>query len=148
MCLTWWITPFISQVKNKFVSVTELAGFITIFGAMGRLIALILKLIFTSRLIERLGLISCLFITPVALVLFCSVFLFTGNYSDYNMYLFGIMALLTEVLRSTMQEPVFFILFQPLKEQLRLKGHIISKGYMFAPSLDYCRFYVAYNAKL
>jgi len=43
--------------------------------------------------------------------------------------------LLTEVLRSTMQEPVFFILFQPLKEQLRLKGHLISKGYMLAPSL-------------
>ena len=102
---------------------------------MGRLIALILKLIFTSRLIERLGLISCLFITPIALAIFCGIFIFAGDYSDYSMYLFGIMALLTEVLRSTMQEPVFFILFQPLKEQLRLKGHIISKGYMFAPSL-------------
>ena len=45
------------------------------------------------------------------------------------------MAMITEVLRSTMQEPVFFILFQPLKEKLRLKGHIISKGYMYPPSL-------------
>ena len=45
------------------------------------------------------------------------------------------MAMLTEVLRSTMQEPVFFVLFQPLKENLRLKGHIISKGYMYPPSL-------------
>lgn len=126
---------FISQIKRRYDTVSELTKFVAIFFAFGRLIALALKLIFTSRLIERLGIITCLFITPVALAVFSGIFFFTGEGSNYNLYIFGIMAVLTEVLRSTMQEPVFFILFQPLKEQLRLKGHIISKGYMFAPSL-------------
>ena len=126
---------FLSQVKNRFENVASLSTFITVFFALGRIIALIMKLVFTSRVIERLGLMYCLFITPVALLGICLSFFFFDNSSDYSVYIFGVMALLTEVLRSTMQEPVFFILFQPLKEQLRLKGHLISKGYMLPPSL-------------
>ncbi len=126
---------FISQVKLRFENITDLAAYIAVFFAFGRLIALGFKLIFTSRVIERLGVIYCLFITPVALFLFCLLFFFYSDNSTYNLFIFGLMAMLTEVLRSTMQEPVFFILFQPLKENLRLKGHIISKGYMYPPSL-------------
>lgn len=126
---------FISQVKLRFENITDLAVYIAIFFAIGRLIALAFKLIFTSRVIEKLGVIYCLFITPVALFLFCLIFLIYGTNPTANLYIFGLMAMLTEVLRSTMQEPVFLILFQPLKESLRLKGHIISKGYMYPPSL-------------
>ncbi|MFT3908022.1 MAG: hypothetical protein QM737_01240 [Ferruginibacter sp.] len=127
---------FISQVKIRFESLDDLAAYISMFFAVGRVIALGFKLIFTSRVIERLGVIYCLFITPVALFLFCIGFLiYGGDDATYNLYIFGLMTLLTEVLRSTMQEPVFFILFQPLKEKLRLKGHIISKGYTYPPSL-------------
>jgi hypothetical protein len=126
---------FLSQVKDKYVNHENLATFIAVFFALGRLIALVAKLLFTSRVIERLGITQCLFITPFALLGFCLLFLFVEDASEYTVYIFGAMALLTEVLRSTIQEPVFFILFQPLKEQLRLKGHLISKGYMLPPSL-------------
>lgn len=126
---------FLVQIKQKFEDLPSLYIFISVFFALGRLVALIMKLIFTSRVIERLGIIYTLLITPIALFAFCMLFFFVNNNSNYTLYIFGIMALLTEVLRSTMQEPVFFILFQPLKEQLRLKGHLISKGYMLAPSL-------------
>ena len=126
---------FISQVKLKFENITDLAAYISIFFAFGRVIALAFKLIFTSRVIEKLGVIYCLFITPIVLFLFCLVFFINGDQSHYNLFIFGLMAMITEVLRSTMQEPVFLILFQPLKENLRLKGHIISKGYMYPPSL-------------
>ena len=126
---------FISQVKIRFENISDLAVYIATFFVLGRFIALIFKLIFTSRVIERLGIIYSLFITPAALFIFCVIFLWYGNHDNYNVFIFGAMALLTEVLRSTMQEPVFFILFQPLKEKLRLKGHIITKGYMLAPSL-------------
>ena len=126
---------FISQVKLKFGNISDLAIYIASFFAIGRIIAITFKLIFTSRVIERLGIISCLFITPIALFLFCILFFVYQDHTNYNVFIFGIMALLTEVLRSTMQEPVFFILFQPLKEQLRLKGHIIAKGYTLPPSL-------------
>ena len=126
---------FISQVKLKFENITDLAAYIAIFFAFGRLAAMAFKLIFTSRLIEKLGVIYCLFITPVALFIFSLIFIIYGGHPEYNVFIFGLMAMLVEVLRSTMQEPVFFILFQPLKEKLRLKGHLISKGYMYPPSL-------------
>ncbi len=126
---------FLVQVKARYESEESLAAFIGTFFAIGRLIAIILKLVFTSRVIERLGLITCLFITPLMLLMMCVGFFMIIDSSHYYLYLFGIMAMLTEVLRSAMQEPVFFILFQPLNEQQRLKGHIISKGYMLPFSL-------------
>ncbi len=126
---------FIAQVKLKFVNITELAAWLAAFFAVGRVIAIVFKLIFTSRVIERIGLISSLFVTPVALAISCLAFFFFSDHSNYMIFIFGMMALLTEILRSTMQEPVFFVLFQPLKEQLRLKGHLIAKGYTFPPSL-------------
>lgn len=126
---------FIAEVKHRFESISNLALYISVFFAVGRILAIIFKLIFTSRVIERLGIISSLFITPIALFLFCMLFFIYKEQSNYNVFIFGTMALITEVLRSSMQEPVFFILFQPLKEQLRLKGHIIAKGYTFPPSL-------------
>lgn len=126
---------FLSQVKARYQNESSLASFIATFFAIGRFISIILKLVFTSRVIERLGLISCLFITPVLLLLMCGVFFVFVDSTHYHLYVFGLMAMLTEVLRSAMQEPVFFILFQPLSEQHRLKGHIISKGYMLPFSL-------------
>ncbi len=125
---------FISQIKLRYEKIDDLAFYIAIFFALGRLIAMALKLVFTSRLIERLGVIYCLLITPAVLFLFCVFFLIYGTNPTINLYIFGLMAMVTEVLRSTMQEPVFFILFQPLKANLRLKGHIISKGYMYPPA--------------
>lgn len=126
---------FITQVKFRAENFRDLVTYIAVFSALGRLFAMAFKLIFTSRVIEKLGVVQCLFITPVSLFLICLVFFFIGDRSNYNLYIFGMMAMLTEVLRSTMQEPVFFILFQPLKENLRLKGHLISKGFMYPPSL-------------
>lgn len=126
---------FLSEVKFKFASIASLASFIAAFFAVGRFLAIILKLVFTSRVIEKFGLITSLFITPVILFLMCLSFFMLEETPNRNVIIFGIMAMLTEVLRSAMQEPVFFILFQPLSENLRLKGHIISKGYMLPFSL-------------
>lgn len=126
---------FISEVKLRFEKISDLAIYIAVFFAVGRVIAIFFKLIFTSRVIENIGVVYSLFITPVALFVFCMLFFLFEGHDNYNVYIFGLMALLTEVLRSSMQEPVFFILFQPLKEKLRLKGHLIAKGYTLPPSL-------------
>jgi len=125
---------FLTQIKAKSQNLSTLATYIAIFFAAGRLITLFLKLVFTSRVIEGLGVIPCLLITPLTLAAFTTLFLFFHE-GNSVLFIFGIMAILTEVLRSAMQEPVFFILFQPLNEHHRLKGHIIAKGYMLAPSL-------------
>jgi len=126
---------FLSQIKINSFSISALSTFLAVFFAIGRFTAIILKFAFTSRVIERLGLFSCLLLTPVTLLIFCFILIAIDSGSHSTLYMFGIMALLAEVLRSTMQEPVFFILFQPLNENLRLKGHIIAKGYMLPPSL-------------
>jgi ATP/ADP translocase len=126
---------FISQIKIRFHDLSILASFVATFFAIGRVCAFFLKLIFTSRLIEKIGIIQCLLITPSFLFLFCLIFFAFNWVYDYGLYIFGFMAIFTEVLRSTIQEPVFFALFQPLNEQNRLHGHIIAKGYMLAPSL-------------
>jgi len=126
---------FISQIKVRYQDISVLASFIAIFFAIGRIGALVLKLIFTSRMIERLGVIASLLITPAVLFIFSFIYLSLDDRSDYSLYFFGIMALFTEILRSAIQEPSFFILFQPLNESTRLKGHIIAKGYMLPPSL-------------
>jgi hypothetical protein len=126
---------FISQVKLKYEDVGMLASFIATFFALGRIVALVLKLSVSSRLIEKLGIVACLLITPVTLFVFCLIFVGFNTGYEYSLYIFGMMALLAEVLRSTIQEPAFFILFQPLNEHQRLEGHIIAKGYMLPPSL-------------
>ncbi len=126
---------FLSEVKAKFSNVKELAGFIATFFGIGRLLSLILKISITSRVIARLGVITSMIITPIVLLIYCFIFFSSHVDASNSLYMFGMMALLTEVLRSTIQEPVFFILFQPLKEHLRLKGHMIAKGYMLPPAL-------------
>jgi hypothetical protein len=40
------------------------------------------------------------------------------------------MAIITEVLKTSLQDPVFLSLMQPLSSNLRLKGHTIVKGVM------------------
>jgi hypothetical protein len=125
---------FVTEVKARVQNLTTLATYTSIFFAVGRIVTLVLKLVFTSRMIEKLGLMTCLMITPVILTLF-SLFFIINPDDRYVLFEFGLMAMATEVLRSAMQEPVFFILFQPLSVHNRLRGHIIAKGYMMAPSL-------------
>src|SRR5205085_860460 len=91
---------FLSQVKLKYDTVQSLAAFVSILLGLGRLIALVMKLILTSRAIERLGIISCLLITPFFLFAFCLIFLLGIHRTEDYVYVFGLMALITEVLRS------------------------------------------------
>lgn len=126
---------FLSDIKIKYKNEKEVATFIAIFFASGRILAIIIKLLFSSRMIARIGLSNALLATPVILLLIDIFLIQSGNDFSNHLYLFGAMVLFTEILRSTLQDPVFFILFQPLKAHDRLKGHLIAKGYMMPFSL-------------
>lgn len=126
---------FLAEVKVKYHTDIELAWFLGIFFAFGRILAVILKVTLSSRLISRIGLAGSLLLSPVILFIFTAFILFVSHANTgfhIFLYLFGIMALLTEILKSTVQEPVFLVLFQPLKPDLRLKGHVIAKGYILS----------------
>lgn len=129
---------FLSEIKIRQKTAAELTAFIAAFFLAGRLVALLLKLVFTSRVISKLGLTGTLLITPIILLTISLTLLVMGWFKQQpSLYLygFGVLALFSEVLRSAVQEPVFFVLFQPLGIHDRLKGHLIAKGFMFPPAL-------------
>ncbi|RNI21976.1 NTP/NDP exchange transporter [Rufibacter latericius] len=120
----------LGEVKARFANSPDLAIFIGMFFAIGRVMAIFFKLLFSSRVISRLGLTNSLLLSPVVVLILTSVLLLPGESPNTILYVFGVMVLLSEVLKSAVQEPAFFILFQPLEPHVRLKGHLIAKGYM------------------
>ncbi|RDC62314.1 hypothetical protein [Adhaeribacter pallidiroseus] len=120
---------FLTEIKVKYKTSHELASFLGIYFAVGRVLAMFIKVVFSSRVINRLGLANSLLVTPAILLLITGFILLTPHNATDVLIIFGLMVLLSEVLKSTVQEPAFFILFQPLHPHTRLKGHLITKGY-------------------
>lgn len=122
---------FLSEVKTKYKDDVALASFLASFLAVGRLIAILAKMTLTSRIEEQLGIKRSLLILPVLLIFFAAFILISERVENdfkYFLYIFGSMVVMTEVLKSVLQEPLILVLFQPLKPLLRLKGHTVSKG--------------------
>jgi ATP:ADP antiporter, AAA family len=124
---------FYAKVKGALHSDVALAQFIAFFFATVRILALIIKVIFTGRLINRLGIIKSLLITPVLLILLVSIVLISDRIiqpRSLSIYLFGAMAIFVDILRSSINTPVFLTLMQPLSTHERLRAHTITKGIM------------------
>lgn len=124
---------FYAAVKEAYNDDVSLAKFIAFFLAIVRIIALIVKVIFTGRLINKLGIVKSLLITPVALFVLILTIIFIqnipGNYKA-TLYLFGATYIVVDILRSAINSPVFLTIMQPLSNHERLKAHTILKGIM------------------
>ena len=120
---------FLSDIKVKYHDSVQIATFIGVFFSIGRFMAIGIKILFSSRMISRIGLTNALLVTPLLLLAIDVFIILSGDRFISHLFIFGFMVLLTEVLRSALQEPVFFILFQPLKPHDRLRGHLIAKGH-------------------
>lgn len=122
---------FLSDVKLKYKDDKTLLAFLSGFFAIGRVFAILAKITLTSRIEQKLGIKKSLLILPVLLISFTIFVLISqkmeGDFTFY-LYVFGSMVLITEVLKSVLQDPLILVLFQPLQPLLRLKGHLISKG--------------------
>jgi ATP:ADP antiporter, AAA family len=124
---------FYAGVKEAYHDDVALAKFIAFFLAIVRIIALIIKLIFTGRLINKLGIIKSLLITPVVLLVLISTIILTQNLPGYQkiiIYLFGATSIVVDILRSAINSPVFLTIMQPLSSHERLRAHTIVKGIM------------------
>lgn len=124
---------FYAKVKGALHSDVALAQFIALFFAAIRIFALFVKMIFTGRLINKLGIIKSLLITPVLMIFLICVVLILENFIDnehLSLYLFGIMGIVVDVLRTSINTPVFLTLMQPLNTHERLRAHNITKGIM------------------
>lgn len=132
-CVTIISFSFYSEIKHETHTNEQLASFIAMFYAGGRVLAIFIRLIFTGRITSRLGTKGALLVSPLILFAFLIVIIFLPIISHEKiaiLYIFGIMAIVTEVLKTSLQDPVFLSLMQPLTSHLRLKGHMIVKGVM------------------
>ncbi len=132
---------FYAEVKEKVHGDEQLAAFIGLFLASGRVVAIFLKLILTGKLAEAIGIKGSLLITPIALLFFSLAVIFSPmimHNPTAILYTFGLMAILSETLKTSLQDPVFIAVMQPLRSSLRLKGHTIVKGVMDPFAMAFC----------
>ncbi len=124
---------FYGYVKDEFKSDKDLVAFFAMFFATTRLITFVLKIAVANKMTDKIGLRNALMIPPLILFLICASGLFLIQEFDgnrYTFYLFGILSVITDVLRSAIQTPVLLSILQPLPVHQRLKGHTIIKGLM------------------
>jgi AAA family ATP:ADP antiporter len=123
---------FYGYVKHEFKNDKALAGFFAVFLAVIRGITLIIKLAGTNRMVDKIGLRRSLLLTPMVLGVLCLLAIYFSFRSLHEsvFYLFGVMAITLEVLRSAIQSPVLLSTMQPLPTHQRLRGHTIMKGFM------------------
>ncbi len=124
---------FYKEVKGEGHGDVALARFIALFLAIGRLAALLTKMIFASRILQRLGQVKSLIFTPVILILFMVALLIVAGpvqSHDTVLYIFGFAAIMIDVLRTSINSPILLSLMQPLSTTERLRAHNIVKGFM------------------
>lgn len=131
-CLAIINYAFYTEVKGNH-SDKSLSNFILLFMAGSQIIALLVKLIFTSRITTGLGIKKSLLITPLVLITLLA-FIFTAEMfvakHEIILYAFGGAAISIEVLRTAINAPVFLSVMQPLNHAERSKAHSIVKGIM------------------
>ncbi len=124
---------FYAGVKKEYHDDVSLAKFIALFLAIVRIVALVVKMIFTGRLINKLGITKSLLITPLVLLILITVIILTQNlmgYQKFIVYFFGATYIVVDILRSSINSPVFLTIMQPLSTHERLRAHTIVKGIM------------------
>lgn len=124
---------FYAEIKHEAHSDEQLAAFIASFFAGGRILAIFVRLILTGRLTNFLGIKGSLLISPLITLPFLLSTIFLPFFSHNHLFIvysFGLVAIITEVLKTSLQDPVFLTLMQPLSSPMRLKGHTIVKGVM------------------
>jgi len=124
---------FYTEVEEQFHAMVGMKEFVGTFMAIGAVVALLFKFIFTERISHRFGAVGGLLTMPIILLLFSSCVLLFHSFSsnvEQTLYLFGMVYIISESLRVALQLPLFFSLLQPLSPSNRLKGHTLIKGVM------------------
>ena len=122
---------FYTEVKEQHDK--DLSTFIIMFMAVSQIVALLVKIIFTGRIVSSIGIKKSLLITPLVLLGLLIVIIaaqYATSESKLVFYAFGIAAIAVEVLRTTITNPVFLTVMQPLNPNARSKAHAIVKGIM------------------
>lgn len=129
---TWIEYNFFVNVKYKFHSQHDVIAFVGYMLAITYSISTVVKLSLSSRVIDRFGLRNALLFLPIGTVIISAVLVVLSSIQNDENALwmeFSAAYLLFEVMRRTMFDPVFLVMFQPLSTHQRLKGHTLAKGF-------------------
>jgi len=124
---------FYKEVKEQHHDDKALSTFIILFMAASQIIALLVKIILTGRIVTSIGIKKSLLITPLVLLGLLIIIIsaiYAASESKLVFYAFGMAAIAVEVLRTTITNPVFLTVMQPLNPNARSKAHAIVKGIM------------------
>ena len=129
---TWIEYNFFVNVKYKFHSQHDVISFVGYLLAITYSISTLIKLSLSSRVIDRFGLKNALLFLPIGTIIISAVLVILSSYRNDEASLlldFSAAYLLFEIMRRTLFDPVFLVMFQPLSTHQRLKGHTLAKGF-------------------
>lgn len=133
---TWIEYHFFVNVKYKFHSQHDVIVFVGSLLTATYVISTFVKLIFSGKTVERFGVKITLYLLPLTTIAI-SLGLLVSSYfrkDEPSLLVYYCVAyLLFELVRRTIFDPVFLVLFQPLSTKTRLKGHTLAKG-LFEPA--------------
>ncbi|MGA0558454.1 cyclic nucleotide-binding domain-containing protein [Larkinella sp. VNQ87] len=123
---------FFINVKYKIHATTSLLQYVSKVLALTYLVAMVVKVLVSRPALDRLGIRRSLQLLPstalVGVLVFALVFFAGVGESTWLLY-YCALYLTFEVMRRSLFDPVFLVLFQPLTTQQRLQGHTLVKGF-------------------
>jgi len=120
---------FFVNVKQQFHDQALVMRYVSTVLALTYLVALVVKLVVTGKLLDVLGVRTILLALPALVLLGLGLFSQHSSWGSGGIMLYFCALFLTmEILRRAFFDPVFLVLFQPLPAAERLQAHTLSKG--------------------
>jgi HEAT repeat protein len=122
---------FFVNVKHRFHDQSDVIKYVSYVLALTYSLAMLVKLLLSGALLDKFGVRRSLLLLPlVALVGLVGLLILNriGTEETVLLVYFCLLYLVFEVVRRSLFDPVFLVLFQPLSPPQRLKGHTLAKG--------------------
>ncbi|MDB5243425.1 MAG: Crp/Fnr family transcriptional regulator, partial [Spirosoma sp.] len=122
---------FFINVKHRFHDQSDVIKYVSYVLALTYGLAMLVKLLLSGAVLDKFGVRRSLLLLPlVALVGLVGLIVLrrTGVQMNVLLVYYCILYLVFEVVRRSLFDPVFLVLFQPLSPPQRLKGHTLAKG--------------------
>ena len=122
---------FFINVKHRFHDQGDVIKYVSYVLALTYGLSMLVKLLLSGALLDKFGVRRSLLLLPlVALAGLIGLIILNQTNAEETVRLvyFCVLYLVFEVVRRSLFDPVFLVLFQPLSPPQRLKGHTLAKG--------------------
>ena len=122
---------FFINVKHRFQDQSDVIKYVSFVLALTYGLAMLVKLLLSGALLDKFGIRRSLLLLPLVAVIGLAGLIGmqrAGAEETVLLVYFCVLYLVFEVVRRSLFDPVFLVLFQPLSPPQRLKGHTLAKG--------------------